>query len=64
MIQNLDQLIRSSDVQTIFANRGKLSKPVIIKPHMSPEERHNESLLLKERWNLIQSGIERKSSGY
>ena len=28
---------------------------------MSPDERINESLLLKERWNLIQSGIERKS---
>ena len=28
---------------------------------MSPDERINESLLLKERWNLIQSDIERKS---
>ena len=57
----LVKLIRSSDVQTILVNCSKVSKPVIIKRHMSPDERINESLLLKERWNLIQSGIERKS---
>ena len=57
----LVKLIRSSDVQTILANCSKVSKPVIIKRHMSLDERINESLLLKERWNLIQSGIERKS---
>ena len=57
----LVKLIRSSDVQTILVNCSKVSKPVIIKRHMSPDERINESLLLKERWNLIQSGIEHKS---
>ena len=57
----LVSLIRSSDVQTILANRSKLSKPIVIKPHMSPEERFNESLLLKVRWKLIQQGTERKS---
>ena len=28
---------------------------------MTPEERHNESVLLKERWALIQKNIERKA---
>ena len=27
---------------------------------MTPEERHTESILLKERWALIQKNIERK----
>ena len=55
----LVSLIHSSDVQTILANRSKLSKPIVIKSSMSPEERINESLLLKVRWNLIQQGMER-----
>ena len=50
----LAKLIRSSDVQIILANCSKVSKPVNIKRHMSPDERINESLFLKERWNLIQ----------
>jgi len=37
-----------------------LPKELRIKPDMSAEERQMESLLLKERWALIQSGIERK----
>ena len=41
----------------ILSNRGLLSSPTIIKPDMTAEERHRESVLLKERWNLIQSGI-------
>ena len=55
----LVSLIHSSDVQTILAKCSKLSKPIVIKPHMSPEERINESLLLKVRWKLIQQGMKR-----
>ena len=35
--------------------------PVRIKPDMSKEERHRESILLKERWSLIESGVPRES---
>ena len=31
--------------------------PVVIKPDMSPNERKCESILLTERWTLIQSGV-------
>ena len=31
-----------------------------MKPDLSPEERLREATFLKERWNLIQSGTERK----
>ena len=34
--------------------------PVVIKPDMSLKERKSESMLLKERWSLIQSGVPRE----
>ena len=36
------------------------AKDILVKPDMNCEERHRESLLLKERWNLMCSGIEKK----
>ena len=57
----LVKFIRSSDVQSVLSNRGKLSKPIYIKPYMSPEDRRNDLSLLRERWCLIQSAIERQS---
>ena len=58
----LVKLNRPIDVSTILANRAKLdqSSKMFIKPHMSLAERQLESILLKERWKLIQSGIPRK----
>ena len=53
----LVKLIRIADMHYILSNRGLLSSPTIIKPDMTAEGRHRESVLLKERWNLIQSGI-------
>ena len=53
----LVRLIRIADVHSILSNRGSLSSPIYIKPDMTKEERHRESVLLKERWNLIQSGV-------
>lgn len=55
----LVKLNRSCDVQSILSNRRVLSsRPGIsIKPDLSPEERTIESLLLKERRSLINSGI-------
>ena len=55
------KLIRISDMTKILSNKGSLPKPFLIKPDMSPEQRLIESVLLKERWSLIQSGVARNS---
>ena len=57
----LAKLTRSSDVSTILANRGKLTRDsgFSIKPDMTPVERAIESKLLHERRELINTGIER-----
>ena len=56
----LVKFIRSVDVTNILANRWSLSPPYSLKPDLSPTERLKESILLKERWKLIQSGTLRK----
>ena len=53
----LVKLIRISDVSSVLSKRGNLSYPLSIRPDMTPEERLCESVLMKERWNFIQSGI-------
>ena len=57
----LVKLQRAIDASSILANKGSLSSPVFIKPDMSTAELQIESLLLKERWALIQAGHQRKS---
>ena len=57
----LIKLLRSSDVSNILLKRRSLTLPCSIKPDLSLEEWQRESALLKERWSLIQSDIERKS---
>ena len=54
-------LLRISDAQSILSHRRQLaSKPGIrIRPDLSLEERKTQSILLKERWSLIQAGTER-----
>ena len=52
--------IRIADLSGILSKRGNITQPYSIKPDMSPNERLHESILLKERWNLIQSGVSRK----
>ena len=47
-------------VLDILANRSSFS-PYIIKPDQSPQERTREKILLKERWNLCQSGVNKSS---
>ena len=49
------------DATTILANRTSLSSPIFIKPDMSPAEQKIESILLKERWLLIEGGFDHKS---
>ena len=52
---------RIIDATSILANKASLSSPIFIKPDMSPAELAVESILLKERWTLIQGGHNRKS---
>ena len=53
----LVKFVRIADVSSILSNKSVLSPPIRIKPDMSPEERLRDSIPLKERWSLIQSGI-------
>ena len=55
-------LNRSSDVLSILSKRAKLSSipGISIKPDMTKEQRKIESILLRERWILIQSGVHRR----
>ena len=53
----LVQFIRAADASSVFSKKGSLSHPLVIKPDLFPEERHRDSVLLKERWRRIQSGI-------
>ena len=57
----LIKLIRISDVSKILSKKGLLSRPHSIKSDMSREQRLLESILMKVRWGLIQSGVARKS---
>jgi len=56
----LVKLNRTMDVSVLLTKARSLPKHIRLKPDMSPAERLVESLLLKERWSLIQSGIDRK----
>lgn len=52
----LIKLHRSHDASIILSKRGSLKgSSITIKPDMSPAERATESILLKQRWLLIQS---------
>ena len=57
----LVQFLRSCDVVNILSKTYLLSRPLLIKPDMSPQERDRNSKLLKVRWSLIQGGTDRKS---
>ena len=55
----LVSLTHTIDVSLLMSKGRSLPKDIRIKPDMTREERMIESLLLKERWSLIQtSGIE------
>ena len=57
----LVKLQRTIDATTILANRNSLSSPIFNKQDMSPAEQKIESILLKERWLLIEGGFNHKS---
>ena len=51
----LVKFIRATDATSVLSRRGSpQGSPVVIKPDMSPTERKCESMLLRERWSLIQ----------
>ena len=47
-------------VSNLLNNKKQCPKGVTLKPDLPPEARKVESLLLKERWQLIQNGKDRK----
>ena len=57
----LVKLIRIEDVSKVLANRRAAKAPIVIKPDMTRDERTRESILLKHRWDLINSGIPKQA---
>ena len=57
----LAKFVRSTDVSRLLSKRSKLRHPTIIKPDMTPSQRYQEAVLLKQRWLLIQDGTPKQS---
>ena len=57
----LVKLHRPVDVLSVLSHRSSLPSGNSIKPDQSPDERKIVAILLKERWSLIQAGVERKN---
>ena len=57
----LVKLNRSSDVQLLLSKRNVLNAPYRLKPDLSPEDRAVQSILMKERFSLIEAGADRQS---
>ena len=57
----LVKFVRAADVSSVLSKRSLLKHPIVIKPDLTPEERQRDSILLKERWTLIQSGVPHNS---
>ena len=54
------KLNHAMDVATILSNRSFIDgNSIIIKPDMTPQNQHKEALLLKERWALIKSAVDK-----
>ena len=56
----LIKMNRSIDVISLLGARKNLPNHLVIKPDLTLEERQLESILMKERWGLIQSGQNKK----
>ena len=48
------------DVSSILSKRSDLPDGITVKTDMSIQEQLTECLLMKERWTLIQSGVNKK----
>lgn len=56
----LVKLIRSSDVIKVLSGASSLCKPLVVKPDLPRTQRLREAILLKERWKLMEQGVDRK----
>ena len=56
----LVKLNRPTEVLKLLSSKESLPNGVSFKPDQSKQQRTIESILLKERWKLIQSGTDRK----
>ena len=57
----LVKFLRTFEVEYVLSKRSLLEHPASIKPDMPRDERASEAAFLKERWNLAQRGVDRKS---
>ena len=48
------------DAEAVLPKRSSFCAPIVIKQDMTKEERLVELILLRERWNLVQNGTDRK----
>ena len=53
-------LNRTTDVRAVLSNKSSVPTPYRIKPDLSLEDRKVDTIFLKNRWYLIQSGVDRK----
>lgn len=56
----LVKFLRSTDALSLLSKKRDLHPPTFIKPDMTKQERLTEQLLLKQRWQLLQQGYNRK----
>ena len=56
----LVKLTRTSEVPSILSKSGNVRDPLHIEPDLSPQDRRIKAALMKERWKLLQSGMNRK----
>ena len=56
----LIKFLRSTDVTYLLTSKTQLKHPIYIKPDLTPLEKSNELILLKERKSLIQKGTDRQ----
>ena len=48
------------DAEAVLSKRSSFCAPIVIKQDLIKEERLIESILLRERWSLVQNGTDRK----
>lgn len=54
------KLLRASDVDAILARKLSLNRNIHIRRDLSRDAGAKQAVLMKERWKLISSGVDRK----
>ena len=57
----LVKFVQSADAYSLLSKSGDFRRPAYVKPDLSLNQRKRESVLLRERWSLIESGTPRSS---